>query len=239
MPVNPETMKKLLIIALLALASYNANAQKWFTGLAFDIKWANSGAVNNNGEDIRVNNAYGGSVSPQFGYQFSPKFMLGTRVNFLFDKSYYQKTSTIDPQKMDDCVSSSIGWDLAPFCRYKVAEFGRNGWFSIWADAHAYFGRMYPRKVEEPGYISNDFEKQYIYGIQAMPAVGFRINEHSTLFVNIALLSLAYGGSYTKYADGAEYKNVLVAFTGKITGTLTTLTAEGMYGIKFGMIRTF
>lgn len=230
-------MKKLFLLAVLTLASVSAKAQ-FFTGLAFDVKWANNGSINSSGVDTKTDNAYGGEISPQVGYQFSPKMMLGGRINFLFDKNYYTETDS-KTKAETKYVMSSIGWDVAPFFRYRMVALGENEWFSIWADFHTYFGMKYPRNARESGYITKTFNKKYIYGIQAMPALGFRINEHSMAFINFAIVSLAYSGSYTIYDDKTEYENNLVLFTGKLNGLFTTMAAEGMYSVKFGMIRTF
>jgi len=230
-------MKKLLLLGILATISFSANAQ-FFSGLSFDIKWQNNGTKAIQGEVLNTTDSYNGAISPQFGYKFNPKFMVGARLNFLFDKSYYSLTNK-STKKDENYISSSIGWDIAPFCRYKLAEFGKNGWFSIWADLHAYFGSAYPKYIKEEGYIFYDFNKKFVYGIQAMPALGFKINENTTIFANIAILSLAYSGTCTHYKDGIDYDNNIILFTGKISGLFSAIANEGTYGIKLGIVRTF
>jgi len=191
-------MKKLLILSILALLCIEANAQ-FFTGLAFDISWSNSGDIGNAGTVTQPSSAYNGTISPQFGYVFNPKWMVGSKINLVFDKVY---SSEQDKEgKNNKYVSSSIGWDIAPFGRYKLMEFGENGWFSIWADLHVYYGIKYPRNINESGYITKEFNKIYAYGIQGMPALGFKINDHSTLFINVAILSLGYSGTRTDYGN--------------------------------------
>jgi len=218
-------------------ASLSADAQ-FFTGLAFDVKWQNSGTTTAAGVSSQISNSYGGEISPQVGYQFNPKFMVGARINFIFDKSYL--TAQNEQTKVEEkYISSSLGWDVAPFCRYRIAKFGKNDWFTIWADFHMYYGVLYPNKVEEPGYTTIDFNKKFIYGTQLMPSLGFRITEKSTLFVNFALLSLGYSGTCTEYDGKYDYENRLILFTGKLSGLFSALASEGLYGIKFGMIRTF
>jgi len=229
-------MKKFLIIALMAL-SQSAYAQ-FFTGLAFDVNWANDGRHTEKSGDQKLNNSYGGTISPQFGYQFNDKLMAGARVNFVFNKSYFTEEDE-KTLKTEKYVSSSIGWDIAPFCRYKILELGQDNWFSVWADVHGYFGRMYPKSVEEKGYIYKDFNKKLVYGIQAMPAVGIRLNEKSTIFINIAIISLAYAGSCTETNEGSEYTNKILLFTGKISGTFQAMQTDGLYAFKFGIVRKF
>lgn len=230
-------MRKLFFTVALVFATINANAQ-FFTGLAFDVNWRNDGSITSAGVDTKLNNAYSGDISPQFGYQFSSKFMVGGRLNFLFDKSYYTSTDE-NTQKTINYVQSSIGWDIAPFARYRIAAFGENDWFSIWADLHFYYGVKYPTNAQEAGYITKSFNRKYIYGIQAMPALGFRLNDHSTAFINFAILSLAYSGSCTNYDDRSEYENLVLLFTGKLRGLFSAIGSDGMYGVKFGIIRTF
>ncbi len=224
----------LIITAALALAliPFNAGAQL-FTGLSFDVNWKNSGIRESRESNSTMTSSYGGTISPQLGYIFNTKLMAGARLNLNFDKSYYNLED--DSNKY---VKSSIGWDIAPFCRYKLMEFGQDGWFSVWADLHAYYGTMYPRRVDEEGYIYKIFNKKFNYGIQAMPALGFRLNESTTIFVNVAILSLGYSGSATKYDNKTEYDNQLVLFTGKLSGLFTAIATEGLYGIKFGIVRT-
>lgn len=227
-------MKKFfLALAFLVFMSTNAGAQ-FFAGMSFDIKWSNSSIESSDPSKSNVTSAYGGTISPQFGYKFNPKFMAGVRFNFVFDKTYF--TQEGDTNKY---LTSSMGWDLAPFCRYRILELGENGWFSVWADLHAYYGTMYPTNIQETGYVTVDFNKKHIYGIQAMPAVAFKINEQTSIFLNVALLSLAYSGTKTMYDDRVEYQNNLSLFTMKLSGLSTTLWTEGMYGLKFGMVRTF
>lgn len=225
--------KHLLILALLSIASIEASAQ-FFAGVSFDVQWSGSTVESSDPSKSNVTTAYGGSVSPQIGYKFSPKFMVGGRFNFIFDKTHF--TVEKDDKKY---LTSSIGWDVAPFCRYRLIELGKNGWFSIWADLHAYYGTMYPTNVQEPGYVKVDFNRKHIYGIQAMPAVAFKLNEKMSIFLNIALLSLAYSGTTTIYDDRTEYENKLTLFTMKLNGLFTTLSSEGMYGLKFGFVSTF
>lgn len=231
-------MKKLLLLAFLAFASINADAQ-FFYGLGFDVKWQNSGVNNaSNGSSAQISSSYGGEISPQFGYKFNPDFLVGSRINFIFDKSYLNIPNEVTKEN-DKYISSSLGWDIAPFARYQIAKFGKNDWFSIWADVHAYYGMMFPNKVQEEGYITLDYKMKHLYGIQAMPAVGFKFDDKTTLFINVALLSLAYSGTCTQYDDGSsEYTNKIFLFTGKLSGLLSTLGEEGMYSFKFGLIRT-
>lgn len=227
-------MKKyLLVLALLSIISIDAKAQ-FFAGVSFDINWSGSNVESSDPAKEKTNNIYGGTISPQFGYKFGPKLLTGVRLNFIFDKSYF--TLENDNNKY---LTSSMGWDVAPFIRYRLKELGKDGWFSIWADLHAYYGTMYPTNAEEPGYIKYDFNQKHIYGIQAMPAVAFKINEKTSIFLNIALLSLAYSGTKTIYDDRTEFANKVSLFTMKISGLATTLTSEGMYGLKFGMVKTF
>jgi len=229
-------MKKVFLIAVLAFATISANAQ-FFSGLAFDIKWQNEGVKPIGGISTQTSSSYGGEISPQLGYKFNDDWLVGARINFIFDKSYLTQLNQ-DAKTTENYISSSIGWDIAPFGRYRIAKFGKDDWFSIWADVHAYYGELYPKNVEETGYTYLDFNKKFIYGIQAMPAVGFRFNERTTLFVNVALLSLGYSGSCTRYKEGDVYENRAILFTGKMSGLFSALALEGMYGIKFGLVKT-
>jgi len=230
-------MKKIFLTAILVSVSISASAQ-FFCGLAFDVKWRKDGALYNSGKTSLVDNAYSGEISPQIGYQFNPKLMAGGRINILFDKTYSTEENDQNEQK-SKYVMSSIGWDIAPFCRYRLAVLGKNDRFSLWADLHTFFGIKYPRNVQEAGYITKQFNRMYIYGIQAMPTIGFKIKETTTAFINFAIVSLAYSGSSTIYDDRTEYENNVVLFSGKLSGLFTTMGTEGMYGIKFGIIRSF
>lgn len=226
-------MKKLFAIFALSMLCAPAFAQ-WFGGCSFDLNYTNNG---NTLEAKPTNEQYNVNLSPQFGRFFNDKFCAGARISFKMGKRYLNE-SFIDQATKAVATSTqtrtSIGWDVNPYVQYRIMQFGKNNRWGVWAEAGGYLGINYPTKGG-----TDEFKQQITYGIQALPFVSFNINEKTSILLHVAILSVGYAGTTTKYEGYDEYENTAVLFTGKIMGLFRTAFTGGMTGLRVGMCKRF
>lgn len=202
-------------------------ATGFFAGMSFDVSWRNNNKATLYGMDFDASESYSILLTPQCGWIFSDRLIAGSQFSFKMSRTIVQEVDPQTPQR-------TLGWDLAPYVRYKLLSFGQKKNWGIWADAHVYFGMDYPRNE------SAFFNNKLVYGVQVMPSLSLDIMKNCTFFVNFAIASFGYAGMTYNLVDGTKYsENNLILFTAKVTGFANSLFTDGLYGVKMGLVKKF
>ncbi len=137
-------------------------------------------------------------------------------------------------------------WEVAPYMRYRMKTLF-DGKVGIWLEAHLYTGMEFPRVVE--GNIKGtDYEglkHAVTYGAQVSPVITYQFNRKSTFQIFFSIMSFGYSGTtrfyHDPYTDEAyrEYRNDLIIFSGKLSNLLANHFTPGLYGLKFGVQKSF
>ena len=114
-------------------------------------------------------------------------------------------------------------------------------------EAHLYAGMKYPRVTDgvTKGTDYDGLRHSITYGAQISPVITYQFNEKSTLQLFFSIISFGYSGStycYTDPLDGHrynEYTNDVIVFSGKLRNLLSNQFIPGLYGIKFGVQKSF
>jgi hypothetical protein len=83
------------------------------------------------------------------------------------------------------------------------------------------------------------------YGAQVSPVITYQFNRKSTFQIFFSILSLGYSGTTFCYVDpttGGRYNentNDVIIFSGKLRNLLANQFTPGLYGLKFGVQKSF
>ena len=145
-------------------------------------------------------------------------------------------------------LTPEIGWKLkervylglrfgGSYANYK-SSFTVTG---IWLEAHLYTGMDFPR-VTEGNVTHTDFDglrHAVTYGFQLSPVITYQFNRKSTFQMFFSILSLGYSGTAYCYTDHNEYTNDVIIFSGKLSNLVANQFTPGLYGLKFGIQKSF
>ena len=105
----------------------------------------------------------------------------------------------------------------------------------------------YPR-ASEGKTAGTDFDglrHSIIYGAQVAPVITYQFNKKSTFQVFFSILSAGYSGTTFFYQDPdtgnryREYTNDVIIFSGKLRNLIANHFTPGLYGLKFGVQKSF
>lgn len=248
---------KLILLLSLLFTRQELMAQ-FFAGVSFDIRYHSNSEDKSNGEEWSF------LINPNIGYHFNPKLEAGCRFGLSFtnqidtynsDSWWYNGNlgmmnggikEDYELENKDESMEvrhKKIGWNLAPFVRYKLLSFFDER-LCIWADAHVYYGMQYPNSSEMVGSnqkIDNPYRYQANYGIQIMPMISYKVTDKYRINLHFGIASLAYAGS-TKFYDNSDKTTSthdVLLFSNKLTGLLKSQFTTGLYGIRIGLGRNF
>lgn len=252
------SFKYILLVVFLLFSQHQLMAQ-FFAGASFDMRYHNDSEDKSNAEEWSF------LINPNIGYHFNPKLEAGCRFGLSFSNQIDDyKNSNLwwfnagtggifgdfneedyDGDDSDATVEikhKKIGWNLAPFVRYKLLSFFDEK-LCIWADAHVYYGMQYPRSSQLVGSnetIDNPYKYQANYGIQIMPMISYKVTEKYRINLHFGIASLAYAGT-TKYYDNDKTtrSNDVILFSNKISGLVKSQFTTGLYGLRIGLGRNF
>ena len=77
------------------------------------------------------------------------------------------------------------------------------------------------------------------YGFQVSPVITYQFNRKSTFQIFFSILSLGYSGTAYFYGDRREYTNDVIIFSGKLSNLLSNQFTPGLYGLRFGVQKSF
>ena len=215
--------------------------QKLYYGYNFDIYYHHDSRSN------RKENGWSITLTPEIGWKLKERVYLGLRFGGGYQDTYTTYTSTaLDGSTVSESLRVQQGnWEVAPYMRYRLKTMF-NDKVGIWLEAHLYAGMEFPR-VTDGVVLGTDYDglKHSIsYGAQVSPVVTYQFNRKSTFQIFFSILSLGYSGTTFCYVDpnGArrnEQTHDVIIFSGKLRNLIANQFTPGLYGLKFGVQKTF
>lgn len=209
--------------------------QKLYYGYNFDIYFHHDSRPN------RTENGWSIALTPEIGWKLKERVYLGLR----FGGSYANYKSSFIVTEIDTTYYTDLrihvgSWEVAPYVRYRLKTLF-NDKLGIWLEAHLYTGMDFPR-VAEGNVTHTDFEglrHAVTYGFQLSPVITYQFNRKSTFQMFFSILSLGYSGTAYCYTDHNEYTNDVIIFSGKLSNLIANQFTPGLYGLKFGIQKSF
>lgn len=216
--------------------------KKLYYGYKFDIYYHH---------DTRSNyksNGWSIAVEPELGWRLKERIYLGLRIGGSYQDLYstYTYEDTEGEKQSEDLRIQQGSWNVTPYVRYRLKSLF-NDKLGIWIEAHLYTGMEFPRVTD--GVISGtDYEglkHTMIYGAQVSPVITYKFSRKSTFQIFFSILSLGYSGSTFFYEDPVtgdrhkEYTNDVIIFSGKLRNLIANQFTPGLYGLKFGIQKSF
>lgn len=213
-------MKRLLLIAFIALsASLSARAQ-FFWGLQFGFYLDGLKDTYSTGETVQGGTSFNYMLKPKIGYYITPNLVAGLSViytsnsfakNQSGEKATEMKNYLINILMGNGLDSNAMSWKVSPYIRYDIFNICKDK-IKFWAELSGYVGTKYPWDTNQKRYLKE--ESQTIYGVAIHPQISFDIADKWMLFTNLDILSLGWEGA-TKYTQ-------VVTETGQIITKKTT-----------------
>jgi hypothetical protein len=167
-------MKKFLILAVVAVFAVSANAQYYIGG---SIGFAGSTDKPEAGDKTTTT---GFTIAPEFGYSLTEKVDLGITLGYSNSK-----------EKTGDVELKVNGWEVAPYVRYSLVQFGN---FNVLGKAAVSVGGG---KEGE--------QKNTNFGIRIAPIVTYALSDKFDLFTNLNFLGAGF--SQVKFKDANTVTN--------------------------------
>ncbi len=246
--------KKYLFLSLIMLASVSLHSQEsdpLATGLGGVATVAGETQTAAESEKLKVESK--GDSIPMwkkklyYGYNFDIYFHNDTKKDsrengwsFALTPEIGWKLTEIDTSYYTDLRIHVGSWEVAPYVRYKMKSLF-NDKVGIWLEAHLYAGMDFPR-VTEGKTANTDYDGlRYAttYGFQVSPVITYQFNRKSTFQIFFSILSLGYSGTMYSYDGHQEFSNDVIIFSGKLSNLLSNQFTPGLYGLKFGVQKSF
>jgi len=216
--------------------------QKLYYGYKFDIYFHHNSRTN------RKENGWSIAVEPEIGWRLKERIYLGLRIGGSYQDTYATfTTEAADGSKKEENLRIRQGtWQVTPYVRYRMKTLF-NDKVGIWMEAHLYTGMEFPRVTDGVPY-GTDYDglkHSITYGFQLSPVITYQFNRKSTFQIFFSILSLGYSGSTFCYVDPAtgdrykEYTNDVVIFSGKLSNLIANQFTPGLYGLRFGVQKSF
>lgn len=216
--------------------------QKLYYGYNFDIYY-HSDTRNQTKE-----NGWSISVEPEIGWRVKERFYIGMRLGGSYQDTY----TTYSYEALDGSVVSQDlrvqqgTWNVTPYARYRLKTLF-NDKVGIWLEGHLYAGMEFPRVTDGviKGTNYEGLRHSVIYGVQLSPVITYQFSKKSTFQIFFSILSLGYSGTTFCYQDpltGNRYNeqtNDVIIFSGKLRNMIANQFTPGLYGLKFGVQKSF
>jgi hypothetical protein len=215
--------------------------QKLYYGYNFDIYY------HSDTRSVRKENGWSIALTPELGWRLNERMNVGLR----FGGSYANTVTNYSLAVLDTTFKSNLRvltgtWEVTPYARYRLKTLF-NGKVGIWLEAHLYAGMEFPRVIdgEVKGTDYDGLRHSVTYGAQLSPVITYQFNRKSTFQIFFSILSLGYSGSTFCYTDpdtGSrynEYTNDVIIFSGKLRNLIANQFTPGLYGLKFGVQKSF
>ena len=231
--------------ATVALEPVPVWKQKLYYGYNFDIYY------HHDSRSQRKENGFSISVEPEIGWKLKERVYLGLRVGGSYQNTMATYTvEDITPAGLDTMYSTDLrvhqgSWSVTPYVRYRLKSMF-NDKLGIWLEAHLYAGMEFP-SVDATAAKGTDYDglrHSITYGAQISPVITYKFNRKSTFQIFFSILSLGYSGTTFCYSDPTqgnynEYTNDVIIFSGKLKNLLANQFTPGLYGLKFGVQKSF
>ena len=217
--------------------------QKLYYGYNFDIYYHSDSRSNSK------TNGYSIALTPEIGWRLTEKCNLGLRFGGSFQDTRgtysYEDLLTGETESVDLRIMQG-SWEVTPYARYRLKTLF-NGKVGVWLEGHLYAGMEFPR-VKDGVVSGTDYEglrHSVIYGAQISPVITYQFNKKSTFQIFFSILSLGYSGTTFFYEDpmtGKRYNettNDVIIFSGKLRNMIANQFTPGLYGLKFGVQKSF
>ena len=211
--------------------------QKLYYGYYFDIYFHHDSRTD------KKENGWSIALEPEIGWKLKERLYIGTRIGGSFADMYttYTYIGSDDKKYTEDLRVMHGSWEITPYVRYRLKTLF-NDKVGIWLEAHVYTGMDFPR-VTDGKVAGTDYDGlkySLTYGCQISPVITYQFNRKSTFQVFFSILSFGYSGT-TRFYEGEsnEYSNDIIIFSGKLSNLIANQFTPGLYGLKFGIQKSF
>ena len=216
--------------------------QKLYYGYNFDIYYHHDSRTQ------RKENGLSIALEPEIGWRLKERIYLGLRFGGSYQDIYSTYTyEALDGSKVSKDLRVQQGsWNVTPYVRYRLKTLF-NDKVGIWLEVHLYAGMEFPRVMDGVAYGTdyNGLKHSIIYGVQISPVITYQFNRKRSFQIFFSILSLGYSGTTFCYVDTLtgkrynEYTNDLIVFSGKLRNLIANQFTPGLYGLKFGIQKSF
>lgn len=217
--------------------------QKLYYGYNFDIYF------HHDSRPDTKENGWSIALTPEIGWKLKERIYMGLRLGGSFADTY-TTNSFLDElsgkKYIEDMRVMQGSWEVTPYMRYRLKTMF-NDKVGIWLEAHLYAGMNFPQ-VKSGSAAGTDYEGLHYsatYGLQVSPVITYQFSKKKTFQVFFSIMSLGYSGTtrfYNETADAPkhnEYTNDVIIFSGKLRNLIANQFTPGLYGLKFGVQRSF
>ena len=216
--------------------------QKLYYGYNFDIYYHHDSRTS------RKENGWSIMVEPEIGWRLKERVHLGLRLGGSYQDTYttYTYENLLGQTVSEDLRVRQGSWSVTPYVRYRMKTLF-NEKVGIWLEAHLYGGLDFP-SVASGSAAGTDYEGlryKAVYGVQVSPVITYQFSRKRSFQIFFSILSLGYSGTTYFYQDPLtgdrynEYTNDVIVFSGKLKNLLASHFTPGMYGLKFGIQKSF
>jgi len=233
---SPENVPDSTAVQTPGAADIPVWKQKLYYGYNFDIYFHHDSRSN------RKENGWSIAVEPEIGWRLKERVYLGLRFGGSYQDLYTTYTfEALDGTKTSEDLRIRQGsWNVTPYVRYRLKTLF-DGKVGIWIETHLYVGMEFPR-VTEGAVTGTDYEglkHSIIYGAQVSPVITYQFSRKRSFQIFFSILSLGYSGTTFCYQDRKEYTNDVIVFSGKLRNLIANQFTPGLYGLKFGIQKSF
>ena len=215
---------------------------KLYYGYNFDIYY------HHDSRSERKENGWSIAVEPEIGWKLKERIHLGLRLGGSYQDTYatYIYEDSEGKAATTDLRIQQGSWNVTPYARYRLKTMF-DGKLGIWLEAHLYAGMEFPRVAGDGIATGTDYDglrHTIIYGAQVSPVIRYQFNKKRNFQIFFSILSLGYSGTTFCYSDPLkgnynEYTNDVIIFSGKLRNLLANQFTPGLYGLKFGVQKSF
>ena len=215
--------------------------KKLYYGYNFDIYF------HHDSRSDRKENGWSVALSPEIGWRLTDRIHLGLRVG----GCYANTVTTYVMEFIDTTYTTDLrihhgSWEVAPYIRYRLKTLF-DGKVGIWMETHLYTGMEFPRVTDGVvhGTDYDGLKHSISYGFQISPVITYQFNKKSTFQIFFSILSLGYSGTTFCYRNPLtgerykEYTNDVIIFSGKLRNMIANQFTPGLYGLRFGVQKSF
>lgn len=215
--------------------------QKLYYGYNFDIYFHHDSKTG------KKENGWSISVTPEIGWRLKERVSLGLRFGGSYQDSYttYSSTGSDGESLSKDMRVINGSWEVIPYGRYCLKTLF-NGKVGVWLEAHLFAGMEFPRVMDGTvtGTDYDGLRYSATYGGQVSPVITYQFNRKSSFQLFFSILSFGYSGTTRFYNDAeegshCEYTNDVIIFSGKLKNLISNQFTPGLYGLKFGIQKSF
>ena len=210
--------------------------KKLYYGYNFDIYWHHDSKADTK------ENGWSIAIEPEIGWKLKERIYLGIRVGGSYQNTLATYSYTVDTLTISQDMRVMRGtWEVTPYVRYRLKSFF-NDKLGIWLEAHLYTGMEFPRVIDGniTGTDYDGLKYNVTYGVQVSPVITYQFSRKRSFQIFFSIMSFGYSGTAHIYADkGNEYTNDIIIFSGKLRNLLANQFTPGLYGLKFGIQKSF